>query len=132
MRQFALLAAGLCGDTIVSVGSGRYYNRTQLEPHLMVSVLYTDSRVISFDIHYFSSVITYSHGLVENFGERDGWYGTSRFTSEDLVSSFMMGYIRQRLSRLPPIESEFIGRALDEYERAHADKYARTGQTASE
>ena len=112
--------------------SRRRYNRTQLEPHLDVSVLYTDSRPTSFDIHYFSSVVTNANGTVQNLGERSQWYGTSRFTDEHLISPFMMKYIRKRLHGLPAVEDEFISSALADYERRHSAEYAQLEQQTAQ
>ena len=102
-------------STIVVVAETAYYRRVQLEPHLLVSVLYTGDRITSFDIHYFSSVITYNHGNLRNLGERDKWYGTTEYTADYPISPFMLDYIRKRLPRLTPQEREFIGHALDRF-----------------
>jgi hypothetical protein len=96
----------------------REYKRFQLEPHLLVSVLYFDGQIVSFDIHYFSSLITYNHGNMKNVGERDGWYGTSELTEEFEISPFMMDYIRHRLDQLPAAERQFIDEALESHSAA--------------
>jgi hypothetical protein len=101
-----------------------HYEEFGIEPQFRVSVLYSGSQIRSFDIYYFSNVLTKANGVLRNFAERDGHYGTSRFTDEHLLNRFMLDYIRKRVDTLPAEISAYIHIELDEYVERHADQYA--------
>jgi len=101
------------------MAAGRHYTVTDLEPHLSVQVLYSGDQIVSFDVYYFSQVITFANGTVKNLIVKDGHHGPDRFTSEPRISPSMLDYIRKRLPRLEPAERGFIERALDASDAVH-------------
>ena len=100
-----------------------YYERFDLGPAFQLAVLFKGPTIVSFDISHFSSVFTYAHGNPMNFGETEGWYGTSSFSDEFLMPAFILKLIRKKIDKLSPEIKSFVNRGLDEYYRKHIQEY---------
>ena len=101
------------------------YEYFGLGPAFQLAVLFKGQNMTSFDIYHFSSVFTYNHGNPMNFGETDGWYGTSSFSDEFLMPAFILELIRKRIGELPSEIKAFVSQGLDEYYRKHIEEYER-------